>query len=334
MRCLVPVLVLLIAGVTARAQSQFTLDPSGQWVEQPGPPAGTDEAVVAEARRLLAEGRPGAAIDLLKPWIKEHAHTDHELLPRAYLTRGDAWVADGDEYEALYDYEYVCQQFPGTPEFVTAVERELEIAIRYADGLKHKRWGMRLASSLREGIELLMRVQERMPGSSLAERALIELADHYYKRRKLELASECYEIFLKNFPRSAHRKEAMLRHVITNIAQFNGAKYDATGLLEARALIADFQSAYPVEAQQVGLDDSLVSRVDEALAAQMLDRARSYERRRDPASSRYTLRRLITRYPTSAAAEKATELMGERGWTMTDAEEPTDATSPSPVEGP
>lgn len=311
--------LILAVGEAACAQgTELHLDASGQWVSRPGPEPGTDEAMLVEARRLLAEGEPSRAYRLVDPWIEEHRRSEHPLLAEAYLIRADALTADDDEYEALYDYELICKRFPGTEEFAKAVERELDIGVRYVNGLKYKRFGFRWMDGTREGVELLIRVQERMPGSRLAERAAIELADHYYRERELELASEMYDIFLKTYPRSEHRKKAMLRRVITNIARFNGARYDATGLVEARALIGEFRDTFPVDAQQAGLDDTLVARLDEALAAQMLDRAKVYERRRDPVSARFMLRKLLKRHPTTGAAERAAEMMDERGWTVSE----------------
>ncbi|MCC6659613.1 MAG: outer membrane protein assembly factor BamD [Phycisphaerales bacterium] len=310
------VLVLLAALPAWGQTSQFTLGPDGQWVAGQAPEPGSDGAILADARRLLAEGEPGKALDLLKPWLKEHAHTDNALLPAMYLARGDAYVADGDEYEALYDYEYLCRQYPGTPEFITAVERELEIATRYVNGLNRKRFGLRIASATSEGVELLIRVQERTPGSGLAERALLELADYYYRKRDYPMSVESYDIFLKNYPRSRYRMQAMLRLVRSYIANYKGARYDNSGLQEARALTQDFMVSYPLDARRAKLDDSLVSRIDEAAAAQMLVRAHAYDRRRDPVSSRATLRRLIEKYPATAGAERAAGIMKDRGWEM------------------
>jgi tetratricopeptide (TPR) repeat protein len=323
---------LIVASRAPGQGAEFSLDPSGKWISQPGPEPGSDEAVMADARRLLAQGKPTEAIRLVSPWIEAHSRTDHALLPQAYLIRADANLADGDEYEALYDYELICRQYAGTREFATAVERELGIGVQYVNGLRQRRFGFRWADATSDGTELLIRVQERLPGSRLAERALIELADYYYRVRELELASTSYEIFLSNFPRSEYRKKAMLRQVQTNIARFNGPRYDASGLIEARARIMEFRAAYPADAQQAGLDDTLVRRIDEAIAAQMLDSARAYERRGDPVSARSVLGRLVRTYPSTAAAERAVEHLRGRGWSLPPASPGASdaATSPDP----
>lgn len=307
------------AGATRAQVHEYRLGPDGAWVDASRPPATRDEATIAEARRLLAADKPDAARRILDDWIEAHRRTDHPLVPEAYLLRGDAWAASGDEYEALYDYEALVRGYPGVPEFVTALERELDIAVRYVHGYKRKQLGVRWIDATTEGVELLIRIQERLPGSRLAERAAIELADAYHGRGDLELATQMYSIFLRNFPRSEYRRRAMVRLVDAQVRHYHGPRYDARGLREARDLVEDFREAYPADADREGLNTDLLNRIDEQLAAQMLERARFYERRGDWVSSRFTLRRLVHRHPGTTAANEALETLRGRGWAFTDA---------------
>ena len=292
----------------------YRLDAAGGWMAQPGPADGSDEARILSARRLLAEDRPEEALTILTAYVEQYERSSNTLLSQAYLLRGDAVSAAGNEYKALYDYETVIRAFPGTPEFVTAVERELEIGIRYLQGLDRKFLGMRFVPAIEEGEELLIRVQERLPGSRLAERAGIELADHYYRIRELKLAAEAYELFMQNFPLSSYRAKAMQRRVFANIARFKGPRYDAAALTDAATLIRRFMSLYPAQAEQAGLDDALLTRIDESGGQQFLEVARWYLVRNDPVAARLTLRRLIARHPQTAAAAEALRILTERGW--------------------
>jgi outer membrane protein assembly factor BamD (BamD/ComL family) len=302
-------------GATLCAQvSESRLGADGRWVATPPPEVPAEATDLVEARRLLASGDHAAARRLLDPWIETYRRTDNPHLAEAYLLRGDARLAAGNEWKALYDYEALIRQFPGSPEFVTALERELEVGLKYTAGLKRKQLGVRWVGARSEGAELLIRIQERLPGSRLAERAAIELADYYYRRGELELAATSYDILLKNFPRSQYRRRAMLRLVFAQIARYEGPPYDAAGLVEARELVEDFRSSYPADAGQAGLNSELVGRIDEQLGAQLLEKARFYDRRRDPVSSRLVLRRLVDRHPGTDAARKALALLNERGW--------------------
>lgn len=298
------------SGGLAFGQAQeFALEGQG-WTDErmeEGDPA------LTEARRLLAADRPGPALKILNTWVNAHQYTDNPDLPQAYLLRGDAKLALKDEYEALYDYEAIIKQFYGSPEFPKAVEREYEVAKMYLNGLKRKWFGIRIESGVVLGEELMIRVQERMPGSQLAEIAALELADYYYRIRDMPMAADMYGIFVINFPESQNRRYAALREIFANIASYKGPRYDQSGLTEAGVLIEDFQARYPAEAERAGVTVQLESWVDESAADHLLDTARWYLRQMDEESARYTLRRLIRAHPTSAASAEAVKILEERG---------------------
>jgi len=294
--------------------TRFKLDDSGRWVETARPVEGSDAALIAEVRRMIAEGAASAAEDRLDDFIDANENTSNPLLSQAYLLRGDALTAQGSEFKALYDYEMVIKAYPATPEYVTAIERELDIAVAYVGGLKRKWLGLRWSSAVEEGEELLIRVQERLPGSRLAERAGIELADHYYRQRDLALASEAYELFLQNYPNSPYRNKAMQRRIFANIGRFKGPRYDGAALVDAAVLIRRYMSLYPAQANSAGLDQSLLNRIDESAAQQLLEVSNWYIARDDLVSARATLRRLTRIHPYSAAATEASDMLKARGW--------------------
>lgn len=302
------------AGSAATAQIRYELSPGGEFEEVSRPEPGSAGAVIAEARRLLAEDKPGRARTALNTWIKRNRVTDNRSLPQAYLLLGDAKRLAGDEYAALYDYESIVRRFPESPEFPVAVEREVAIAIDYINGKNRKILGLRIQGAEGVGEELLIRAQERLPGSALAERAAIELADYYYRERRLELASDMYEIFVTNHPASEYVQRARLRQIFANVARFKGPLYDASGLIEARALIEGYIAEYPREAYRDGIGEGLVARIDESQAAAMLATARWYLRRDDVVSTRFMLRRLLRQQPRTSAAQTALALLRENGW--------------------
>lgn len=330
---------LLLAAAPALGQgTEYRLDKSGQWETIVKPDEGDDARLIVEARKHLAESRPEKAKVLLDRWLSEHEHTDNRYLPQAYLLRGDSLTATGYEYKALYDYEAVIKRFPASEEFVTALERELEIAVRYVNGLKYKWLGLRVWDASDIGEELLIVIQERLPNSRLAERAGIELAEYYYRNHDLEMADVAYEMFLLNYPSSAYQMTAMERRVYSAIGQYKGPMYDSSPLRDARVLIRRFASLYPGEAEKKGLNDALVARLDESAAAELLESARWYMKQGDAVSARFTLTRLVHKHPNTAAGTLALQVMAERGWIedkKDKQEEPADqqpaASQPPPV---
>jgi outer membrane protein assembly factor BamD (BamD/ComL family) len=219
-------------------------------------------------------------------------------------------LAQDDEFEALYDYEEVIKNYPASEFFVTSLERELDVAKLYFGGRrKPGLWGIRMDDGTGVAEEIVLRINERMPGSKLAERALMTMADHYASKRDLPMAVETYDTFVKLYPRSELRQKAMQRRTYATVAQFKGPAYDSSILTDASIQIENFQLEYPGVAQEAGLTDGLQARLDESRAASMLNTAQWYLRRDDPVSARITLVRLVKRHPKTASAQEALTLI-------------------------
>ncbi len=289
-------------GAPASAQQTYILDREDTWKPEAEIDPESPEGRLAEAKRTLAAGDAERALTLASQWIERYPR--HALAPEAFLIRGDAKAAAGDEYKALFDYEYIARMYPGSEAFITACQRELAIAREYVNGRKRKQWGLRLSNASNDGEELLIRIQERLPGSRLAEEAGIELADYYFNKRKMALATVAYDLFIQNYPRSPLIDKARRRLIYSHLATFKGPEFGAQGLYEARERLRQLQIQQPAEAQRMGAD-ALLTRVDESDAQKMLTIAQHYFRTGEPISAEFTIRRLIKRYPHTAAAADA-----------------------------
>lgn len=309
--------LLLAAAGLARAQQEIRLQDGVGWTPASQPE--TDRGVpidpdIAEARRLLAENRPAEARQKLRVWLDLNSRGESPWIADAYLLLGDSMLAMDEEYNALIEYETLVKEFPGSTAFPIALERQFGVGKRYLAGLRKRILGMRLEDATPIGEELMLRIAERLPGSQLAELAVLELADYYYRTQDLRGAAETYDVFLQKFPESEHRSLAHRRKILANVAQFKGPEYDASGLREARLGVEDFADRFPSEAARSGLGDALVARLDESAAAQKYNTADWYLRQGDPASARLMFSRLTETHPGTVAAQRALDLMLERGW--------------------
>ncbi|MGD9692731.1 MAG: outer membrane protein assembly factor BamD [Phycisphaerales bacterium] len=310
--------ILLSLAITgaARAQSdQYILKPDGTWTQAHTPEPGSDAATIAEARKAIADNRPDAARGILDRWLEANERSGKPEVPEALRLRGDAHTAMNREDRGLRDYESLIQKFPQSEEYITALEREFEIAKAYAYGKKALWFGfLRVENGGPLAEEIFIRIQERLPGSELAERAGIELADYYFRDRDLVMAGEMYTLYLTLYPEGPNRRKAMERRVFASVGRFRGPQNDVSGLLDAKEQVRIYAMQYPEEAERQGLDQALVVRLNESLAAQMLETANWYLRRDDEPSARLTLKRLIARYPSTQATTRALEIIEEYGW--------------------
>ncbi|MDP7029026.1 MAG: outer membrane protein assembly factor BamD [Phycisphaerales bacterium] len=286
----------------ATAQEVYKLGPDDQWQHEATPAAGSPAARLSRARVLLAEGRFDRALNMANRWMKRNPTS--ALLPEAYLVRGDALVGVGDEYEALYDYEFLVRKYPGSEVFSIALEREYQIAVKYAHGLRRKLMGIRMIDATDEAEELLIRIQERLPGSGLAEQAGLQLADMYFRHRRMTMAAEAYAVFVERYPRSTKLGFARRRLIYANIATFKGPEFDIVGLLEAKAELQELAVRRPAEAERIGAS-ALVRRIEESESNKILTTALWYLDQGDPIAAEVTIRSLVQRFPRSAACVRA-----------------------------
>jgi outer membrane protein assembly factor BamD (BamD/ComL family) len=328
---LITIATIALPTIAAAQSSEFELTETGEWTQTEAPEPGTDAAFMAEMTKLIAEGNPGSASDKLGSWLERNKRTRNPSIPQGYYLHALARYENDREYKALFSLESIIQDFPDSPYFLRAVELEYKIGLDYINGKKRRFLGMRIENARPTGEELIIRTQERVPGSELAEQAAMTLADHYYKRRELKLAADMYSIFRQNYPNSPRVQRAMLREIEANIARFKGPRYDGSGLLDAKLLIEEYQRQFPADAIRSGITEGLDAWIDESAAQQVLDTARWYLRVDDDASARFVLARLIRRHPATDAADEALDIMLDRGWvTFEPAPSQTDETEPEP----
>ena len=296
-------LMLWFAPLAGAQEQTFELSPEDTWKPTKEIDPDSQQARLLRARQAILDGNPQRGEDIATAFIDQYPNSP--LLPDAYLIRGDALLASDDEYEALFDYEEIARSFPNSAVFVTALEREFEIAKQYAHGRYRKLLGIiRILPAEDDAQEILIRIQERLPGSRLAEEAGMELADFYFRKRDLRMAAEAYDLFVENYPRSKDINKAKLRLIYSYLADYRGPRYDASGLEEARLRLEDLRVEEPGLAQRIGVEALLV-RIYESDARKMLVTAEYYLSVSDPVSAEFTIRRLIERYPDSIASLEA-----------------------------
>lgn len=283
-------------------QEEYVLTEGDSWEQSPVE-AGSSEAMVLRARQTLARKEYQRARAMASGFIEKYPL--NPLCAQMLLVRGDALLAMGDEYKALFDYEEIAKKHPGSDVFVTALEREYEIAVLYAHGLRKKFLGtIRILKSGDDAQELLILIQERLPGSRLAEKAGMQLADYYFRNTKLRLAADAYDLFIINYPQSEQIDKARQRLIESYLASYRGPNYDDSGLRDARARLENMRVMQPALAQRIGTD-ALLIRIYESEARKLLVTSNWYLASGDPVSAEQYIRRLVTRYPDSVAARDA-----------------------------
>lgn len=309
---LVIIAALLLPTALTSAKDTSTWEfRDGAWREiqpQPStqPGAEIDQSVLDEAEQLLARGRHREARRLLLKW--ERLNRPSPARDRALLLLADSYYQYGDKVRAFYHLDELMDTYPDSTLYHPALEKQFQIAEDFLYGYHLRVLGLPMITAPEHGVEMLFRIQQRSPGSPLAERALIRTADHYYAWSDYYLAADAYGAYVRSYPRSPVVLEARLRRAFCYLAEFRGVKYDATPLVDARAQLVALSGDDATFAAQNGVPQ-IIEQIDAALAEKIYFTADFFRRTREPKAAVYNYRYLQAAYPDSPQAARANAVM-------------------------
>ena len=310
---------VVAAAEAALAPKTYDLAGDNEWrqVEEAPPPKAGDlveNPTLDRIEGLLARRRHRVARDPLIRWIKSNREAPDR--DRGLFLLAEMYDQAGDKIRAYYHLDELMDYYPASRLFYPALEKQFAIAERFLTGYKRRFLGMPLLGTEDEGVEILFRIQERAPGSPIAERALLRTADHYFDDSQFDLATDAYSAYVRAYPRSPQTPRARVQQAFASLAQFRGPRFDATPVIDAKAQFEDISAEYPDLAAEENVDDVL-ERIDGILAARIYQTADFYRRTREPRAAVYNLRYLIENYPdTSEAARAQRQLERMPAWAL------------------
>lgn len=332
----IPLLIiatLLLASTHAGAEPKvWQYSASGQW-EQSQQGAATQPAARAptgpianptldRAQRLLNARRYDAAHDVVLDWLKRSPQAPDR--DRGLFLMAESYYATGDRLWCFYECDELLDTYPDSRRYFAALELQYRVADAFLNGYKKSFLGLPIVGMTEEGIEMLYRIQERSPGSPVAEKSLLRSAHYYYRSSDFDLAADAYGAFVRAYPRSAEVPRAKLREAYSNFAQYRGHRYDPTALLDARAQFQDTMNRFPGLAREEGLQ-AFIDKIDDQLAAKIYWTADYYRRTNNPRAAVFVYRSLLQQYPTSRDADAARKALAKMPkWALNEPPPPTD----------
>jgi outer membrane assembly lipoprotein YfiO len=313
----------LMAGATAGSDRTVPKTEelrSGRWivVDQPASQPAADPTL-QRVEDLIARGRYSDASDVAVEWFKSHKGSP--LFDRALFLNAEALYRYGDRVKAFFYLDELMDEYPDSRLYYPALEKQFVIAEDFLPAANHRPYKSRflwmpILGREEEAINMLYRIQQRSPGSPLAERALLRTADYYYLDRQYDLAGDAYAAYAHSYPRSPLLAQVKLRQAYSNLAQFRGPKFDATPAIDARAQMGEMIALYPDVAKQENLE-TRVRWIDTNFAKKLLLTGAFYRRTHEPTAAVYTYRSLINAYPNSPEARQAqAELNTMPAWAL------------------
>ena len=227
---------------------------------------------------------------------------------------GQAEYDRGRYFQAFEWFEKQIGRYPNGPLLARALNRESDIAELFLQGKKRIVFKVFRLSAQSDGLEILARIAEHAPGTELAQRSLLRIADYHFARKDYAEAVESYDHFLMLHGKSDKAYHAMLQAAQAAYLSFRGVRYDATPLLEAEQRFRIFAQRFPLQARRAGVK-AILKQIGAFRAEKMYVDAKFYERVGRRKSSVYYYKQLIGKYPNSQWAIPAREALvrlGER----------------------
>lgn len=291
--------VVLAALVVSPAFGQASAPPAPQSQLQ-------SNSVLDRAERLLQECHWQAAHDLIVPWLKAYPKAPDR--DRGLYLLAQIYYESGERIRSFYHLDELMDNFPESRYFFPALQLQYDIAIAYLDGMKDTFLGLPIVSMTDEAIEMLYRIQERSPGSPLAERALKRTANYYFNTSQFDLARDAYNMFVRTYPRSPDVPQIRLRAAFSSLAEFRGPVFDATPLIDARTQFKEIQAQYPELAADANVS-GWIDRIDSDLANKAYYTGRFYQRTNRLRGAVFMYRYVIGTYPNSHEAELSQRIL-------------------------
>ncbi len=303
----VEVLLIVLLAVVVSPPGLFAAEgevewAGGKWVNSASPAQGSSAGELAIIRQHQEAGNRRDTVRAVKKFIEKYP-TD-SLRQEAMLLAGEA-QREGDRYWQAFEwYERLANEYPNGKYFQRALERQFKIAEEFLSGKKRVVLGFLRFTAYGDGQEILFGIAAHSPGSGLAERALMRVADFNFDRRNFVQAVETYDEYLDMFPKAHRSLRAMLRGAEATLADYQGPAYDGTPLIEARQRFLIFAEQFPAAAGDIGVE-KILSEINDMRAQKAFDDAAFYERIDRPGPAKICYKNVIRDYSQTQWATQA-----------------------------
>ncbi len=276
-------------------------------------PHGESPALLSEAKALYAKGDLRDAMRYAEAVVKRHPDSDEA--EEAHFLTAECQRKLEQGTKAFESYKKFVDKYPNSRFSVGVAQGEYELGMAY---LKGKMSGFLFFGADRSyGTRILDHMQIHFRNYSLADDALVSVAEFYIGDKDYEGATDTLKRLLAEYPRSEHMLWARFQFARTLWLQNQGPLYDERVLIQSRRGFEDYVGTARLlgeaERQQAQIDtaDQMVVRINERLAEKEYLIGGFYERTEAPRSAVYYYRHCMRTYPDTKFAEASRKRVGE-----------------------
>ena len=292
---------LALLGCLSPAAAQMVWSGEG-WVQPRPADPGTAAGDLQHIRQLVEQGQNQQAVDAVEPFLI--AHGGSPTCEEAMNLAGEALMNRGRYWDAYKWFQRQIDGYPNGQYFKRALDRQYRIADAFLGGRKRRALKIFRVPAEDDGIEILMRVAAAAPGTPIAERALLRVADYHFAQKEYPEAIGVYEDFIKDFPLSKKRSYAMLQVAKSYLLSFRGVQWEAEPLRNADVRFRVFAEAYPQLAQKENVE-GILEQIRLTLAHKLFHTGEFYERTKHPRAAAFYYDKTVAEYPDTHWAQSA-----------------------------
>jgi len=282
----------------------LTNDQSWQKVGEKGDSGNALTASVAEAKQYVSSGHTAKAkraYDKLKKDYPELAGADFT----AYV-KGELLYSKRKYAEAAQAYDSFLDQYPKSPFFSSALERQQQIATAFLGGQKRSVLKVFKVSAYEEGAEISNKIADRAGDAPAAKRAIETLAKSSEKRGAYEEAYRAWADAANRWPTGEMGQDSLMGMARSLELAYKGPKFDGKVLASSKSYYAEYLKRYPESGQQLNLSEKIVQ-LDEKLGEKELLIADYYARTGSINAADIYYQQIIDDWPATSAAKTSVE---------------------------
>jgi outer membrane protein assembly factor BamD (BamD/ComL family) len=290
---------------SARAQDGEMVWDGTQWIPASKGEPGTAGGDLTVIREMVPHEGYRKVIEKAEAFLVNYP--DSPACEEAMNLAGQSLLNHGYYYKAWSDwFEPQISRFPNGAFFERALDREYLIADAYLSGRKQRKWKILRLPAKDLGVDILLRVASHAPGTEIAERALLRVADFHFAEQAWDDAIGAYDQFVTANPRSDRRPYAMLQAAKASLLAFKGVSWDESPLLNAAERYRVFVEAYPRLAGNENIP-RILQEIRLTQAHKVFETGQFYERTKHPTAAVFYYRKMLQDFPDTSWAQAARE---------------------------
>ncbi|MEI8293345.1 MAG: outer membrane protein assembly factor BamD [bacterium] len=268
-----------------------------------------EQADFDAAAGLDKEGSVASAVAAYRRFIKKHPASP--LAMKAQFRTAELFEELGESTKAFNAYQNLVTQYPDTPEFERAVNRQVAIANDYLAGKKVKLLGVSFLSGTDRAEEMFASIIQNAPYSKNAPIAQFNLGLTYERQNRVQEAAKAYQGVLDRYPNSSIADDAMYQigYIYMRLGQ-SGKTNDLSALLTAKHTFEDFLIQYPNSEKAAQAKDN-VALLSTKESGDLISIAKFYDRSKNHRAAAIYYNDVIRRAPTSKEASTARDRVQE-----------------------